>query len=178
MRLPHMEMEDTRQTIKSHVEKNPGIHFNELVRMLDLASGQVQYHVYRLLNTGKLVEERLYGRTHYYPPGYDTWDRRTLALLRQETARDILISLLAAPGARPGDVADRIDVARSTLEYHVGHLIEQDLVEKQRDERGRVTLHPTRPEATAQLLEEVTPSLPDTFVDRFMRLIDHLLEGS
>lgn len=173
-----METNDTRTVIRAHIEENPGIHFNELVRSLEMSTGQVQYHVYRLLNTGKLIEERLYGRTHYYPPTYDAWDRRTLALLRQETARDILMSLLAAPGARPNDVANRIDIARSTLEHHVGHLVEQDLVEKRRDERGRVTLHPTRPEETARLLEEVTPSMPDRLVDRFMRMIDHVFEGT
>lgn len=172
-----MATEQTRTTIVTHVQEYPGIHFNELVRSLDLASGQVQHHVNRLLETGKLVDEHLYGRTHYYPPSYDDWDRRTLALLRQETARNILISLLAAPGARPNIVAENIGVARSTLEYHCGHLLEQGLIEKRRDEQGCVTLYTTRPEETARLLKEVSPSLSDRFVDRFMRLVDHSLDG-
>lgn len=170
-------MTETRDVIADYVDENPGVYFNELVRTLDFASGQVQHHIYRLLREGHLVEERLYGRSHYYPEGYDEWERAALALFRQETARHVLVELLADDGARPADVADRVGVARSTLEWHVDHLIEHDLVRKERDERGRVTLHVERPVETATLLAEITPRESDRFVDRFMRLVDLLLEG-
>lgn len=171
-------MTDTRTTIATYIEANPGVHFNEIVRSLNMATGQVQHHVYRLLNSGQIVEEQLYGRTHYYPPGMRQFDRRALALLRQETARNVLLSLLATPGARPGDVAEHVGVARSTMEWHLSHLVEQDLVEKRHDERGHVTLYPTHPDDTARLLEEITPSLPDRLVDRYIRLLDQLFEDA
>lgn len=41
-------MSETRERIASHVEENPGVHFNALTRRLDLA-GQVQYHLDRLV---------------------------------------------------------------------------------------------------------------------------------
>ena len=50
---------------------HPGEHFNAVTRALDLASGQVQYHLNKLRNQGQIVEEHLYGRTHYYTPKYD-----------------------------------------------------------------------------------------------------------
>ena len=202
-------MSDTRAAIAEHVREHPGIHFNELVRSLDLAPGQVQYHLRRLRSGGRVVGESLYGRTHYYEPGYDPWERRALALLRRETDRDVLAALLddhdvsdapgdgeiRAPGdggdapradpARdgragtpPGAVADRVGIARSTLEHHLDHLTEADLVEKRYDDRGRVTLHLARPAATARLLDSVSPSLPERFVDRFVRLVDDLLGGA
>ena len=43
---------DTRERIAAHVEHNPGVHFSELVRDLDLAPGQVQYHLRRLDASG------------------------------------------------------------------------------------------------------------------------------
>jgi predicted transcriptional regulator len=170
-------MTETRDVIATYIDDNPGTHFNELVRGLDFASGQVQHHVYRLLRDGQLVEERLNGRSHYYTEGYDEWERAAIALFRQETARHVLVTLLSEEACRPADVADRIGVARSTLEWHVDHLIEHDIVRKERDERGRVTLHLERPTATATLLTEITPRGSDRFVDRFMRLVDLLLEG-
>lgn len=171
-------MSDVRAAIRRRIERDPGIHFNELVRELDLATGQTQYHVRRLVRSGDLVAEGLYGRTHYYPTGFDEGERRTLALLRRETARAVVRHLSARGPSRPATVADELDVARSTLEWHVSHLAEQDLVEKRYDERGRVWLHLVHPERTGRLLSRVTPTAPDRLVDRFVRLVDLLLEDA
>jgi len=166
---------ESRVRIERSIADSPGIHFRELVRRLDLAPGQVQYHLRRLRERGAVVEERLYGRTHYYPPEYDDWERGVLSLLRRETARDVLVYLLERGPSRPGAVADDLDIARSTLEWHLDHLIERDLVEKRRSQGNRVTLAATRPADTVELLGEIEPTLPDRMVDRFTRLVDRLL---
>lgn len=170
-------MSDTRTRIAAHVRGHPGVHFNELVRGTDLAPGQVQYHLRRLLGEGTVTAEKLYGKTHYYPPTFGDWERGTLALVRRETARDVISTLLERGPASPAAVADDVGVARSTLEWHLDHLVEQDVVEKERDSRNRVTLVLVRPDETAELLVAVSPSLPDRFVDRFTRLVDDLLAG-
>ncbi len=168
-------MTETRTRIRQCVQSRPGIHFNDLVRESDIAPGQVQYHLRSLLTDDRLVSEQLYGKTHYYAPEYDEWERSALALLRRETARDVLITLLERDTARPATLADDLGIARSTLEWHVSHLVEQNLVEKHHDVRNRVTLKPTCPEETARLLATVSPSFPERMVDRFTRLVDHLL---
>ncbi|MEM4780260.1 MAG: winged helix-turn-helix transcriptional regulator [Halalkalicoccus sp.] len=167
---------DTRERIREHVRATPGVHFNALVRDSEFAPGQVQYHMRRLLRSGAVTEERLYGRTHYFPPEHDPWERRTLALARRETAREVLAHLLEHEGAKPADVAAAVGVARSTLEWHLDRLCEQGIVEKRYDARGRVTLSISRPDRTARLLAGTTDSLPDRFADRFMRLVDDLFE--
>lgn len=169
-------MSETRQRVARWIRATPGVHFNELVRTLDLAPGQVQYHLKRLRAAESIVEERLYGRTHYYPPGCDGWRRGALSLLRRETAGDIAAVLRERGSARPRTVADDLDIARSTLEWHVGHLAEQNVVAKERDERNRVTLVLVRPAETAQLLDEIDPSSLPRMVDRFARLADRLLD--
>jgi len=166
-------MTDTRERIAAHVEANPGVHFSDIVRDLDLAPGQVQYHLRRIDVSGA----DLFGRTHYFPPDYDAFDRRVVAAARRETARDILVALLRRGPSSPSTVADDLDVARSTLEWHLDRLETLDLVRKSRDERGRVTLALARPDETLALLEAVDPDLRDRLVDRFGRLLDHLLES-
>jgi predicted transcriptional regulator len=169
-------MTETRVTIAEAVRDHPGIHFNELVRSLDLASGQVQYHLERLRKEGSVVVERVYGRTHFYPPAYDEWERRALALLRRETAGDVVASLLANGPTRPGRVADELGIARSTLEWHLDRLVDHGLVEKRR-RGGRVTLAVDESERAVELLREADPTLRDRLVDRFTRLVDRLFEG-
>lgn len=164
---------DTRDRIRRRVASDPGIHFSELTRALDLAPGQVQYHLRELRGEDVVVDER-YGRSHCFPPEYDPWERGALALLRRETSADVVAYLLDAGEASPAEVTDALGIARSTLEYHLDRLCEQGLVEKRR-ERGRVTLVPAAPERTADLLRKAEPSLPERLTDRFTRLVDSLL---
>ncbi|MDQ2049441.1 ArsR family transcriptional regulator [Natronolimnohabitans sp. A-GB9] len=171
-------MSNTRDQIRAHVQSNAGIHFNELVRESEFAPGQIQYHIRRLIDAGDLVREECYGQTHYYPPQYDEWERAALALFRRETVREIVVHLIEHEPCRPGTVADDLGIARSTLEYHLDHLVEHDIVTKEYDRRNRVTLSLSDPDRTAPLLSEVTPTVPDRLVDRFTRLVDGLLEGT
>lgn len=167
-------MTETRSRIADAVRSRPGIHFNELVRSLGVATGQVQYHLRELRDGDVVVAEQLYGQTHYYPPTFDEWERRALALLCRETAGDIVAYLLANGPARPGTVASELDIARSTLEWHLDRLIDHDLVVKRKDER-QVTLAVGSPDRTVSLLREANPVLRERLVARFTRLVDQLL---
>jgi len=67
-----------------------------------------------------------------------------------------------------------LDVARSTVSWHVSNLSEAGIVTKS-DDRP-MTLSLTRPDRTAEVLKLVSPSLPDRLVDRFIRTVDSLFE--
>ncbi|MFC7078998.1 winged helix-turn-helix transcriptional regulator [Halorussus caseinilyticus] len=168
-------MNETRRSIADHVRSNPGVHFNGVVRALDLAPGQVQYHLRRLSADERVVTDEVQGRTHLYPPEYDDWERSALAMFRRETARDVLAFLLDAGETTPAELTDELGLARSTVEWHLDNLTDYDLVDKRR-EGNRVYLEPARPKATADLLGEITPSLPERMVDRFTTLVDSLVE--
>lgn len=169
-------MTDQRARIETYVDEHPGVHFSDVRGALDLATGQTQYHLHRLVRGGALDRADFYGRTHYYPPDCGDWDRAALALARRETVRDVLLVLLERGSARPAVVADAVGVARSTLEHHLDHLATHDVVRKRRDDRNRVTLELADPEGTVDVLRAVDPSLGDRFVDRFLRLVDTVLD--
>ena len=161
-------MTDVRRRVREHVRTNPGVHFNELAQNLDIATGQAQYHLRRLGRRDEVVAERIRGRTHYFDPEYDAWERRMLSLYRRETAR-ALITLLLDEGQLPAaTIADRLDLARSTVSWHIDTLSEAGIVEQTYGDRGRAEVALTRPAETVQFLETVTPSLADTLVDRFV----------
>ena len=166
-------MSDVRDRIERRVHEDPGVYFNELVRELDLGAGQVQHHIRSLVGEGAVRGAELFGRTHYYPPDYDAWERRALALLRRETSAEIVATLLDEGPSRPVDVADRVGIARSTLAWHTDRLVEAGLVEKRHDGHQLIVADRRR---TVELLEAADPSLPERLVDRFTRLVDVLLE--
>jgi len=165
-------MSNVRRSVHRHIESHPGVHFNELARDLDIATGQAQYHLRRLREAGRLDTADLRGRTHYFPTGYDSWEQRTIALLRRETVRGIIVAGLEEPEPAAADLAEDLGVARSTVSWHVSTLVEAEVAEKCYDQQGRSHITLTRPEETRRLLDEVTPSLPDRLVDRFTRLVD------
>jgi len=164
----------TRDRILDHVQANPGIHFNAIVRRLDIASGQAQYHLRRLAADDDIHPESRHGRTHYFTGEFDTWERHAVAVLRRETARDVASVIVSNEPTTPTAVADELGIARSTLEYHLEHLADADLVRKDHDDAGRVTLTAPHPGDTLRLLDLVTPTLPDRLVDRFERLVDSI----
>lgn len=168
-------MVETRTRIADAVRSTPGIHFNGLVRSLDLATGQVQYHLKRLLAEESVVKTELYGRTHYYPDTYDEWERRTLALLRRETTRDVVAVLFEMGSARPNELVETLNLARSTLEWHLDHLIEQDVAVKRYSSRNQVSIELARPEDTIELVRSADPTLLGKMVSRFTRLVDRML---
>lgn len=167
---------NTRGKILSHIQAHPGVHFNELTRNLDMATGQVQYHIHRLLRQDRIIANALYGRTHYYPPEYSEWEQGVLALARRETSREIVFYLLDAGKSTPSSVSSELSIARSTLEWHLTRLIEQDVVVKHRNEDGTVRIALSDPNQLITLLSAVTPRVHDQLTDRFMRFVDSLFE--
>lgn len=171
-------MGDTRSRIARTVRSTPGIHFNGIVRACDLATGQVQYHLERLCRDDELIKADLYGRSHYFTPEYEDWERTTLSLLRRETTLDVASVILESGPIRPSELAEQLDLARSTLEWHVDHLVEQDVVVKRYTTEDPVVLEISRPEDLIVLVSEADPTLLGQLVGRFTRLVDRLLAES
>jgi predicted transcriptional regulator len=167
---------EPKDAILNCVEENPGIHFNELVRSVSLATGQVQYHMYSLIEEGEIGDMNLYGRTHYYPEDYPEKDRGAVALLRRETAREVALYVVENGESRPDEIADELGIARSTLEWHLGRLAEQGLVEKEHQPDNHVTVSAVDEKRTVEMLSDISPSVPDRLVDRFITMVDRIIE--
>ncbi|WP_436902630.1 winged helix-turn-helix transcriptional regulator [Halovenus halobia] len=171
-------MSDTRSRIRDCINREPGIHFNDITRELDIATGQTQYHVRKLVSAGKLHKESIEGRTHYFPPTYSAWEREAIALLRRETTREIVLYLLRNDPAPPAEITAQLDLARSTVEWHLSRLIERDIARKEpvKSEDARLVVTLSNKQELYRLLREIEPRLLDRVVDRFSRLTDELLE--
>ena len=167
-------MVDTRERIRCHVHELPGVHHSQLGRDLDLAPGQLQYHLRRLRDDSSVVREQVGGKTHYYPSEVDPWERRALAFLRRETPRGIIVRLYAEGPTRPRTLARDLDLAQSTISWHTSRMVDHGVLEKSTPAPMTVSL--AKPERTAELIESVSPSLPDRLVDRFVRTVDRFLE--
>ena len=170
-------MSEVRESIFEEIQRTPGTHFNELVRRLGLGPGQVQYHLRLLDSSDRILQESLWGRTHYFPIEVPLEDRRAIAVLRRETANAIISLLVEADNPRPIEVTERLGIARSTLEYHLDRLETVGLIEKHYDREGTMRLSISNPERARTLLRTTDPDMVDRLTDRFDRLVDSLLDS-
>lgn len=169
-------MSETRSRVRTCISRHPGIHFNGITRKLDIATGQTQYHLRKLRREDLIKREDICGRTHYYLPTYSDWERGAIALLRRETTREVVLVLLEQKRASPGDITDRLGIARSTVEWHLSNLTEYDVVTKGPEATGEgVAVELNDPSTVYRLLREVEPRFSERLVDRFSRFADELL---
>lgn len=162
--------------VRDHVYENPGIHFNAIVEQLDVTPPKLQRIASEEEESDDLVVESFYGKTHFYPPEFDEWERRGIALARRETSRDILLYLLRNGDSNPGTIADDLGIARSTVEWHVDRLIDAGLITKRREGR-KTALSVSDPDRLKSILQTVEPGRADRWLDRTTRLFDHVFEN-
>lgn len=114
---------DRRDAIRAYVSATPGVHFSKLRDDLDLGTGETQYHVRRLADSGHIESRKDGDYRRLFPAGrFDAFERRTLGYLRRTTPRGMLLRLLATPGITPSEMADELDVSRGAISNWAGEL--------------------------------------------------------
>jgi predicted transcriptional regulator len=123
---------DTRDAIVGYVASTPGAHFSKLRDDLQLGTGETQHHVERLLSEGSLVSRRDGDYRRFYPADqFSAFEQTALGYLRRETARGVLLSLLAASDPTGADVARELDVSRATVSNYVSELESAGLLDRE-----------------------------------------------
>jgi len=86
------ELRGTRKKIYEYIYAHPGSHLREIGRNLDLAVGDLQYHLYALEKAGYVVSNRRGIYKRFYPSKiFDERQKDIIGTLSQETSRKILV---------------------------------------------------------------------------------------
>ncbi len=174
---------DVRKRIYTEIEQSPGLHFREIQRRTILAVGSLQYHldylqkhhIIRTQKEGKFV--RYYsvrglqvGNTENMHAG-----QNTMASLRHESTRKIVLFLLHETRANNERIAQEIHLSPSTTSWHLDKLCESGVLKKER--AGRKSFFTlTNPEEARKLLVTFKQSFFDQAVDNFVELTQSLAE--
>ncbi len=171
MSKPELEV-GNRKNIYKLIEEYPGLHMREISRRTDLAMNLVRYHLDQLkrYEMVEVIEENEYKR--YFPKEggrrVDYSDKRYLALLRQEIPLSVVLYLLnKGKAVSHSDIKDELDIAPSTLSYHLKKMEKKELLEKVgRKYRLR------EPKVISNLLVKYEP--PKDIIDNFIDLWESL----
>jgi predicted transcriptional regulator len=159
---------ETRRELYELITKFPGLHFREILRRLDISSGNLNYQLSYMIKHDLIVTIADGNLKRYYIIGkVKGKEKRILACLRNETARGLVLYLLLNPDSQFNELAQRFDLAPSKLAYHLKKLVEKDIIEKKKE--GRITIYRAKDEdAIANVLITFRPSFLDSIVESFL----------
>ena len=156
--------------ILSYITKNPGIHFNDLLRALNLFPGTLQYHLNQLERTGEVIVLRKKYHTSYFPPSIkDPFDQKIMVLLRQRIPRNLFLILLEHSEKTGHELTVLLKITKSTLSYYTSRLDKLGILKIKAEGREK-KFSVIKPERIKKLLIEFKRSLGDEMVDRFVEL--------
>ncbi len=162
-----------RKRLVHMVEEFPGLHLREIARQAEMSEALALYHLDQLEENG-VVESRTEEQfRRFFPadtPSIEEEDRDLMALLRQRVPLQIALYLLDVGSATHGQVTDQLQLAKSTVSYHLEKLGKADFVTQ---EQGRFRLR--EPRRVERLLLRWEP--PRSLTDRFTTLWTRFYRG-
>lgn len=120
-----------RKEILETIRENPGIHFREVMRELDMKQGVLSYHLNKL-EKAELVKSRqdgMYRRFFLYDSRADI--RIDLSDLQVE----ILLLIRKRPGINQSKISKKVGRSHVLINYHVRFLKEAGMVDLERSGR-------------------------------------------
>jgi predicted transcriptional regulator len=122
---------ETSERILQFIQNNPGCHLRKIREMIGISQGTVQYHTDRLEKMGRITSTRSGFYKYYFPVGIiQNNEKEILQILRQETARQILMFIVERQVPTQTDIVNSIGISASSVNWHMKRLIELRLVEE------------------------------------------------
>ncbi|MGH9954467.1 MAG: winged helix-turn-helix transcriptional regulator [Nitrososphaera sp.] len=160
------QVESTKDKVYRFIAKNPGSYFREILRSLEIGTGNLQYVLEMLEREGKVTTIRVGSYKHFYPSEVDEEKKRILSILSQESPREILLFLSRKPGSCQTDVAKEIRCSSPTARWYLIKLEALGLIWSRRQgAEVRYYANTSVPEL-ARLLITYRPSIWDKYADR------------
>jgi predicted transcriptional regulator len=121
---------EIKRKIYKLILNNPGLHVSRIAELLEISWELLSYHLYYLEKNDLINVVKKDGYNRCFPSGkLGEKDRKILSILRQKNPLAIIIFLLMHPYSKFKEILDNVDVAPSTLSYHLQKLIKKDILE-------------------------------------------------
>ena len=121
---------ENRKKIIGSILQEPGIHNNELLRQCNLQKGQLQWHLYVLMQYGIIKKEKVGQFSVFFPikMARDPNQNSRLLIRKSKTSLKVLDLIEKNPGINSSAIALQLFLNRSTVKYHIDKLKKKDLV--------------------------------------------------
>jgi len=129
---------ENRNQIIDLVLKEPGIHFNELLRKTELAAGNLVWHL-DILETYKVIGKKRVGKFIAYFPYYqkNPLSNLDIKLSKSKLTLEILEMIEEEPGLWNNLITKKLEVDHKTIQYHINKLKELNLIRFRKEGRKK-----------------------------------------
>ena len=124
---------DRSKIVLSVIEKNPGIRFNEIMRITDIRNGTLSYYVKKLEENGHIKLERTPRVTRAYPRGINLHEALVCKYLTIPTQRKLILFLLKKEIATAIEIREFLDKSPSVVSVNLNQLFKAKLINKKYD---------------------------------------------
>ena len=125
-----------RGEIYGYIKANPGVHYNQIIRELDVKNGTLSYHLHMLEKTG-MVKSRKEGLRYrvFYPTGVKFPEEERYRLT--ELQMNIIKMIKENEGISQKEIARSLNVKHQTVSYNVKVLQQAGFIRLRK--KGRTT---------------------------------------
>ncbi|HJT83423.1 MAG TPA: winged helix-turn-helix domain-containing protein [Nitrososphaeraceae archaeon] len=117
------------EKIIQYINDSPGIRYRELLKINDLSSSSLSYHLKLLIDSKRINVYRSNDRvTRFFSPDVSISYYNLIGLLRQYTCRKIVLYILKYEPCRFKDIVKYIHKAPSTIAWHLSRLIDTNII--------------------------------------------------
>jgi predicted transcriptional regulator len=161
----------TRYRLYTLINECPGIHFRDVQRRTETATGTLTYNLEYLTKIGMLrtVRDGEYLRFYSFRE-LPLSEKAILELMRRKSVRHIVLFLLEN-SSNNDQLSKLLNLSPSTISWHTKKLINAGILGE--NVLGRKTFYSIRdPELIAEVLIKYKESFIDKLVDRFAEMWD------
>jgi predicted transcriptional regulator len=156
-----------RKRIFEYIRANPGIPFRLMQRDLDMAVGQLDFHLNAMLHNEIIVKQKVSGNVGFYiRDRFSAEEKDALSVLRRKIPRGIILYILENPGSNPGSILEHFTITGATLSYHLRRLEKVGLLRA--DTIGRERKYFLIDE---DMVRSLLVMYRDSFIDRIIDMI-------
>ena len=162
---------ERRNIVSEVIKKNPGIRFNEIMRITNMKNGTLSHYVKKLEDDGTIEIERSPRVTRLYPAGIPKEEAKICKYLSMSTQKEIILFLLENKIATSIQIRDHIKKSPSVISVNLNELFKAKIINRKYDiPSNKFSLN--NPEMVRGVLNEYFPSTTDKLLSNTVEMLD------
>ena len=162
-----------QEKIIKFVNETPGIRYRELLRITGVSNGVLSYHLNLLDNSGRVQVHRINNRTtRYFSHDVSTEESNLIGLLRQNTARKIIIYILESGPCGFNDIVIYTKKVPSTVSWHLSRLKDANIIKVRKQNELNYYEIKIDKFTLQKLLNKYKSSFTEQIVDEYTNMIN------
>ena len=167
----HREKMNRKEIVLNIIKKNPGIRFNEIMRISNIRNGTLSHYVKKLEDEESIELERSPRVTRLYPTGIPSDEAKICKYLTMSTQKKLIVFLLKKEVATSTEIKEFLKKSPSVVSVNLNELFKEKIISKKYDiPSNKYSLR--NPEQIEGIMNEYYPHLINRLTNNTIEMLD------